>query len=180
MKRMVGTLLSIGLLIGWLGAAEAGPKPLRHGTIESGTGVRTAGGQPWENPAIQRSGCEYAADCQAWVHSGCNPALVGHEPGATASIVDVADLADGRTRRTFTTVAPEIPPWGLYPGAVIQLWRQSCTEIPSAKWDTHQGSRCQWDPYPSVRCKPFRIPAEARWMTVSGHVTTVHMSWSLS
>lgn len=181
MKRVVVLLVSIGLLVASLGSVAAAPEPLRSGTIEGGNGVVTGGGPPWENPAIQRSGCEYAAECLAWLDSGCNPALAGHDPALTASIVDVGDLADGRTRRTFHTVAPHVPPWGLYPGAVIQLWRQDCTEIPDAKRHTiGSSSRCDWNPYPSVRCEPFPIPTGTKWMTVSGYATTVHMSWSLT
>ena len=182
MRRTISTIILLALSMAPVQIAAADNRsPLRSGMIEGGTGVITGGGEPWENPAIQRSGCEYALDCRTWLHSGCNPALAGHDPVATASIVDVGDLADGRTRRTFQTVAPKIPPWGLYPGAAIQLWRQNCTEIRKAKWHTLGSElRCDWNPYPSIRCKGFRIPTGAKWMTVSGYATTVHMSWSLS
>ncbi len=181
MKRTAVLLVSIGLLAGSWAAAEAGPKPLRTGTIQGGTGLEMAGGQPWENPLLERSGCEYAVDCQAWLRSGCNPALAGVDPAVTASVVDVAGLADGRTPRTLRTTAPTVPPWGLWPGGVVQLWRADCTQLHDAKWHTiGSDSRCAWDPHPSLRCKAFRIPTSARWMTITGYVTTVDLTWTLS
>lgn len=176
-------LVSLGLIVGAaaIGSAQpsaAEPKSMRSGTIEGGTGLEMAGGQPWENPAFERSGCEYAVDCQAWLQSGCNPALAGHDPALTTSIVDVRNLADGRTRRSFSTASSMSPGW---PGAVIQLWRQNCTEIKDAKWHTiGSDSRCEFHPYPALRCEEFRIPKGAKWMTVSGYVTTVHLSWTLT
>src|SRR5687767_4540809 len=83
-------------------STAASPKPARSGTIEGGTGVIFAG----EQPAGERWGCEYAAECQTWLQSGCNPALAGHDPVPTASIVDVGALADGLTGRSFRWTAP--------------------------------------------------------------------------
>ena len=178
-------LLTIGFAMTTIlppAARAVGTKPVRSGTILGGVGVELAGGQPWENPAAERSGCEYAAECQAWLQSGCNPALAGVDPVLTASIVDVRDLADGRTSRSLDMVAPSVPPWGLFPGAVVQFWRNDCTEIDDAKLHTigsdatceqprgvHQGSRCT-----------FHIPIGVRWMTLSGYATTVHLSWTLT
>ena len=157
-------------------------EPVRSGTILSGAGVELGGGQPWENPATERSGCEYAAECVAWLQSGCNPALAGVDPVLTASIVDVRDLADGRTSRSLDMVAPYIPPWGLYPGAVVQFWQKDCTEIDDTKRHSiGSDSTCE---HPrgvtrGGRCR-FHIPTGARWMTVSGYATTVHLSWTLT
>ena len=148
-------------------------EPLRSGTIVGGAGLRTGGGDPWENPAIQRSGCEYAAECRAWHQSGCNPALAEHELVLTTSIVDVGDLADGPPR-TLQMVAPRIPPWGLWPGVVVQLWRQDCTEIVDEKRHTiGPDATC-----PRYACR-LEIPTEAKWMTLSGYATTVQLSWTL-
>jgi hypothetical protein len=172
-------LVSLGLLAGsaaiWVAPpSAAGAKPLRAGTIEGGIGVIFAG----EQPAGERSGCKYAAECLAWVRSGCNPALAGHDPVLTASIVEIGDLADGRTRRTFSTSVPPIP---LYPGAVIQFWRGNCTEIPAAKRHTiGSTSTCAWAPYPNLRCPGLVIPRGATWMTVSGYWTTAHLEWTLT
>lgn len=172
-------LVSLSLLAGsgaiWNAEpSAAGPKPLRSGTILTG------GGWPWLNPALQRSGCEYSPDCLAWLASDCNPALVGHEPMVTASVVDVGALANGRTLRTLAMTAPKIPPWGLWPGAALQFWRESCTEIGNSKLQTG-GSElsCDWSEGPG-RCKPFRIPSGTKWMTVTGQATTARLSWTLT
>lgn len=180
MRRIISATILLALILAPAQIAAAGNRnPLRSGTIQGGTGVEMAGGQPWENPAAERSGCQYALDCRGWLQSGCEPALAGHDPAPTASIVDVGDLAGDRTRRSFHMAAPSIPPWGLYPGAVIQFWRQDCTEIRSAKRHTiGSDARCGWQDE-VARCKAFRIPTRARWMTVSGYATTAHLSWSL-
>lgn len=177
-KRTLVMLVSIGLLIASWGTVEAGPKPVRSGTIVGGIGLELAGGQPWEQPAAERSGCEYAPDCLAWLQSGCNPALAGQNPALTASIVDVGDLAGRRTQRSLRMAAPSIPPSGLWPGAVIQLWRQDCTEIPGTKQHSiGSDSKCEWQE--AVQCS-VRIPTGARWMTVSGYATTAQLTWTLT
>ena len=133
---------------------------------------------------MQRSGCEYAAECLAWKQSGCNPALAGHNPVLTASIVDVGDLADGSTARSLLMVAPSIPPWGLYPGADIQFWQRDCTEIHDARRHSiGEGSSatCDWPSgvHRGGRCT-FEIPTGAKWMTLSGYATTVQLAWTLT
>lgn len=165
-------LVSLGLLLGSAatGSAQpsaAGAKTLRSGTIQGGTGVIFAG----EQPAGERWGCEYSGDCRAWLQSSCNPALAGHDPSLTASIVAVGALADGRTRRSFQ--------WRgggkVHPGAVIQFWQKDCTEAPNSLRHTH-------NPYSNScgTCEPFRIPRGATWMTVSANWTTVQLTWTLS
>lgn len=148
-------------------ATVAAPPQVRSGTIVGGTGVIFAG----EQPAGERWGCEYAAECQAWLQSNCNPALAGHDPVLTASIVDVGALADGRTPRSFRWGAPSL----VHPGAVIQFWREDCTEIPNTERHTHNPykNRCG-------TCEPFPIPGGATWMTVSGNWTTAHLTWTLT
>lgn len=180
MRRIISATILLALLLAPVQIAAADNRAvLRSGTISGGTGLELAGGQPWENPAAERSGCQYALDCRAWLQSGCEPALAGHDPALTASIVDVSDLAGDRTRRSLHMVAPRIPPWGLYPGAVIQFWRQDCTEIRFAKRHTiGTNSGCEWQDG-VARCKAFRIPTRARWMTISGYATTARLSWSL-
>ena len=177
MKRIVVVLVSIGLLALSLATAEAGPEPLRTGTIESGTGVNFAG----DEPLGERLGCEYAVDCRAWLQSGCNPALAGHDPALTASIVEVSALADGRTHRALGWSAPA----KVHPGVMIQFWRQDCTDFPDAEWHSVESrsttceSRPGW-PDGRNRCRPLRIPHGARWMTVSAYWTTSHLTWTLT
>lgn len=154
--------------------------PLRSGTIAGGAGLELSGGDPWEQSALERSGCEYAVDCLAWAQSGCDPALAAREPAITASIVDVDNLADGTTRRSLEMTAPYIPPWGVFPGVVIQFWRDDCTEIAGLKMHS-LGSDSPCDGHTGQgfgRCR-FHIPAEARWMTLSGYATTLGLSWTL-
>ncbi|HUQ39003.1 MAG TPA: hypothetical protein VM030_02530 [Acidimicrobiales bacterium] len=152
--------------------------PQRAGTILGGDGLLVYGSGT-SNPTDE-SGCKYAADCQAWLESGCNPALSGHDPVVTASIVDVSGLADGRTRRVLRMRAPSIPPWGLFPGVVIQFWRQDCTELPGTKLHTLGNAKsCQGYLGNGSSSCTFPIPAKARWMTLSGYATTVTLSWTL-
>ena len=145
----------------------ASPSPVRSGTIAGGTGVIFAGQQP----AGERWGCEYAAECRTWLESGCDPALAGHDPALTASIVDVRSLADGRTPRSFRWRAPSL----VHPGAVIQFWRQNCTEVPRTERHTHNPYRNKCG-----TCERFPIPRGAMWMTVSGDRTTAYLTWTLT
>ena len=144
--------------------------------------MELSGGKPWEQPAAERSGCAYAADCLAWLHSGCDPAQAGHDPVLTASIVDVGDLADGSTRRSLEMRAPSVPPWGLYPGVVVQFWRQDCTEVPDTKLHSigRDATSCWGYLGGGFATCAFHIPAEATWMTLSGYVTTLNLSWTLA
>lgn len=120
------------------------------------------------------------ADCLAWVHSGCNPALVRHDPALTAAIVEVSGLADGRTPRTLHMTAPTLPPWGVYPGVAIQFWRQGCTEIPDTKLHSlGSSSTCGGHVGGGYGSCTFPIPAGTTWMTLSAYATTAHLSWSL-
>lgn len=155
---------------------------MRSGTIVGGGGVEFSDHDARAENPLEHSGCQYAVDCQAWLNSGCNSALAGRDPVLTTSIVDVGNLA-GSTRRSLTMRAPTVPPWGLFPGAVIQFWRQDCTEIPHTKMHNvgeKTTTACRGFPLRGGpgRCA-LRIPAEATWMTLSGYATTVGLSWSL-
>ena len=177
--RVVG--LTLALIVGTAAMSSAEPRaegaPVRSGTILTGTGLETGGGQPWENAMFERSGCEYSAECAAWLLSGCDPALAGIDPAPTASVVDVTDIGGSRWPRSLHLSGSRVPPWGLWPGVVIQLWRGDCTEITKVH-TIGTDVPCEWTDGQSVRCE-VRIPAEAAWMTLSGYVTTAQLSWSL-
>ena len=159
-------------------AVRAG-EPLRSGTILSGQG-ETAG-NPWVRGM---EGCVGVPTCSAWLQSSCAPALAGVDPALQASIVDVADLADGVTLRRIEVEEDA----GLNGGArMIQFWSGTGME----EWDVVDepagldGEGCnellehrldQWDGwYPSA----FRIPAGATFMTISSSTDTTHAAWSL-
>ena len=114
-------------------------------------------------------------ECLVWLKSGCNPALAGREPAVTASIVDVADLADGTTPRAFQWRAISYPGWGIGDGVVVQLWRKDCTEIHSSKWRSTDWS----GPSRANRASTsFAIPPAAKWLTVTTN-DTVKLQWTL-
>lgn len=103
-------------------------------------------------------GCEMAADCRTWLASECDPALTGRDPAVSASIEDVSGLAG--------------PGWmlehadGAAAWAEVQFWRSDCTEIPWARWGSGRCARCS-----------LRIPAAARWMTVTGYTYNPWAVW---
>ena len=166
MKRLVVVLASLGLIVS-AAASSSAQQSVRSGTIASGTGVIVHGNQP----AGERWGCEYNVDCLAWLQSDCNPALGGRDFAVSASIVDVSALADGRTRRSFRWTSPSL----VHPGAVVQFWRENCTELPEEERHT-------WNPYTNTcgTCEPFRIPPGTKWMTVSANWTTATLAWILA
>lgn len=171
------SLLAGSAAVGTAAPSAAGPKPLRSGTIAVGTGVNTLG----EPPGGNRWGCEYAVDCRAWLDSGCNPALAGRDPVLSASIVDVATLADGRTSRSFSWETPA----NVHAGVMLQFWQQGCTASANTEWHSvnSRTSRCEsrpgW-PDPNAQCKPLVIPRGAKWMTVSAYWTTAHLTWNVT
>lgn len=154
------------------------PKPARSGTI-------TGWGATWvamfNGEARDCQWSEWIAganpECSAWLESGCNPALAGREPAVTASIVDVRNLADGRTPRVFAWRATASSPgFGIGGGAVVQLWRKDCTEIHASKWRSAlwHGTG-NWQNRTWTR---FTIPKSAGWMTVTTN-DTIELRWTL-
>lgn len=142
------------------------PAPvLRSGTILSGDawGVESEVGA-----------CRMAPDCRAWLETDCDPALAERDPAATASIVRVGDLADGRTPRVFALdyAKPAGLRWG---GIVVQFWRQDCTEIPGSRWLSWEDGRYGG----SQRADNPVVPLAAKWMTVSGDPDVPHIVWTL-
>ncbi|MDQ3962940.1 MAG: hypothetical protein M3277_03380 [Actinomycetota bacterium] len=149
--------------------ANQGPEPMRSGSILSGTG--------WFLD-YQRGGCQVSPECAAWLQYDCTDALIGHDPGLTASIVDVDELADGPPiERIFRFGSGEAGlVWG---GVHLQFWSSDCVEIPQARiirsvaCDGYASGRDCW----SIR---FRMPPTAKWMTVTGYQDNVNLAWSLT
>ena len=101
--------------------------PARARAARSGTIV---GGVLSTSPAWD---CRIQPECLAWPQSGCSHALAGRDPAWMAAIVDVADLADGRTPRTIAIRRGA--PGGVYlGGAYVQFWRRDCTEVHAESW----------------------------------------------
>ena len=158
-------------------SSAARQEPIRSGTI-LGWGVTWVAMFNGEARDCQWSewGAGGNPECLAWLKSGCNRALAGREPAVTASIVGVADLADGMTPRLFQWRAISYPGWGVGGGVVVQLWRKDCTEIRSSKWrSVAWTSFTTWVHRTSTS---FPIPAEATWMTVTTN-DTAKLKWTL-
>lgn len=149
----------------------ARPGPLRSGTITGWDvwGWTWAAGFDGEGQECDRSGWIAGGnpECSAWLKSGCNPALAGHNPAVTASIVDITNLADGTTPRVFHWRGTSYPQWEGGGGVVIQLWRKDCTEIGASRWRSsysyYRDYHLAWTTRTSTT---FSIPSSARWMTV--------------
>ena len=168
MRRIISATIFLALILTPVQRAAAGNEPARSGTIVGGSGWFVEG---------QVGGCQLAPDCAAWVQSDCDPALTEREPAWMASIVDVAELADGRTRRIFEWGAGD--PWGLmWGGTVVQFWQEDCTEMRGHRWrstdcDGDATGRDCWS-------TTIRIPLYAKWMTVSSSPDNLNVSWTLS
>ena len=134
-----------------LPAAEAKP-PLRSGTIVGG--LITTGPSHY---------CQAVPDCLAWLTSACSPTLTGQDPAWLTSIVDVAGLADGRTRRSVSWT-------GIFNTPYIQFWRADCLELNMHRHFRDEKTRS---------IKPFVIPKDAKWMTVVGNAGFA-LQWTLS
>lgn len=158
--------------------SSAQQEPARSGTIAGwgATWVAMSNGEAkdcewtdWNGPGNP--------ECLVWLRSGCNPALAGRNPAVTASIEDIAELADGTTPRDFDWRATSYPGWGMGGGVVVQLWREDCTEITDSKWhsaDWHGPGQVT-----SRRSTTFAVPRDAAWMTVTTN-DTANLSWRLS
>jgi hypothetical protein len=144
--------------------------PLRSGTIVSGTG---------ESPANfwvrGMEGCVGAPACSAWLQSACHPALAAQDPAVHASIVDVADLADDVTQRVLDVRDGIGINWGhfivqFWTGTVLARWHY-CGEIVDRRLTSWQcgGALCT-----------FRIPSDARWMTITSSPDNTNIRWTLS
>lgn len=168
MKRILIAFMIIGVLSGFAANAEAKMRsrgrapasdagthqqPARSGTILTGSAAGLVGGEPL--------GCEWMADCLAWVWEGCDPDLAGRNPALMTSIEDVADLAHRSRRWNFGHDA------GAAAYATVQLWGADCTPIARPMSDS---GGC-WG------CFTFRIPPGTKWMTVTGYTYNPWGTW---
>jgi hypothetical protein len=166
--RLVALLVTLtALSITFPSGAQA--SPLRWGRIVTGLGGadRAIGVEPTYGD------CQAVADCRAWMESGCDPVLATRAPApaVTASIVDVANLADGHTPRVI-----ELSPsgdlglrWGQ---VVVQFWR-GCSEVYEARMLTG---------YEDAQRRPRRawaVPLGANWMTITSNVDNINVGWTL-
>lgn len=158
----------------WSSEAVRAEEPLRWGTISGGVGETPA--SPWVRGM---EGCVSAAHCSTWLQSGCAPELGGVDPAFQAAIVDVGDLSDSSERSL--TFGPEIVVFGAR--YTVQFWTQSrllwtwdwCQEILEMRF-------VSWECFrhvDGVEC-PLRIPAHAKWMTITSSPENVSTSWRLS
>jgi hypothetical protein len=143
-------------------------RPIRSGAV--------SGGPITTGPDAS---CEFAADCRAWLESGCKPALAGLNPAVHTSIVNVAGLAGRRTERQFLVrpgTVSGVPAGVVIGGFRIQFWSSRCGEVlpyPEIR-------DCCTNYYPSwVRNQSrFRVPAHARWMTATAD-DNILIRWEL-
>ena len=151
----------------WSPGAVRAEEPVRSGMIVSGTGSSPA--NFWVRGM---EGCVGAPTCSAWLQSGCEPALAGPDPALHASIVDVAELAG--TERDFDVRGGLGINWGQ---VIVQFWTDGsenpmaalyCEELFAAesRWDCAHG--CM-----------VRIPAGAKFMTVSSGPDNTNIHWTL-
>jgi hypothetical protein len=154
------TIVIIAIALAMSSVQPAQSAALRSGTVIGGwfpfAVVLAPGGTPE---------CSWNVDCHAWLTSGCQSALAGHDPGLHASIVNVANLAGSRTKRVLK-LYPQTP--GIMLGGVaIEFWGRSCNEIL---------------PYPSIpvftSSVRFKIPYGVRWMTIAS-VDTTTFKWRM-
>src|SRR5688500_17012382 len=103
--RRIGLAAAMTVLaITMMGAPSpaVGREPVRSGTF-------AGWGATWVAMCnVEARDCEWTEwygpgnpERLAWLRSGCNPALAGRYPAVTASIENVAELADGTTARSF-------------------------------------------------------------------------------
>ena len=125
--RHPALVLTIGALMALPAPSGAAAAPARTGTILGGwaPGIAYLGASP--------RGCEWTAECAAWLASGCQPQLSGRDPGLHDSIVDVHGLGS-RTRwwEFRITSAPLAPgqPTIIFGGLTVQLWNADCQPRP--------------------------------------------------
>lgn len=174
LRVLVLVVVATTLLAGIASAPVRAAGAVRSGSIVSGTGETPA--SPWIRGM---EGCVGAPACSAWLQSGCHPALAGQRPGLQASIVDVESLAGKGTYRVLTVQGGVPINWGDF---MVQLWTGTeelgtrgvwCTEIVRSRLTSWECARR----HPFV-CT-FRIPGNARWMTITSSPDNVNINWTL-
>ncbi|HUF84270.1 MAG TPA: hypothetical protein VMQ81_06720 [Acidimicrobiia bacterium] len=155
-------------------SSAARPTPVRSGTITGWgmTGPAMFSGEAWDCRAGN-------PECLAWLKSGCNPALTGREPAVTASIEDVAKIANGTTPRVFKWRATSSPGDVFSGGVVVQMWTKDCKEINSSKWRSAKRFPDKPGRWTNQTSTTFRIPSAAKWMTVTTN-DSANLKWTLT
>lgn len=174
MIRKLAVLLTVLALVMAVPTGSRAAEAVRSGTISGGVGETPI--SPWVRGM---EGCVGAPSCSAWLQSGCAPELTGVDPAVQAAIVDVGDLADSGERTL--SIRPELVVFGAR--YTVQFWTEShllmrwdwCYELLDLRfrsWECGRGG----DVYD---CQ-FRIPAEAKWMTITSTPENALTSWSLT
>jgi hypothetical protein len=172
MFLIAGLVVAVGAVLPSPSRAE---QPTRSGTITAGVGG-TQRGIGWPGQAVEGE-CQLVPDCQAWLWSGCDPALAGREPAVMASIVDVSALADGRTGRSIALGGVGWH-WG---NVLVQFWRETPDNSPYSWFgcDEIQGTRFVTGNTGVFGPRNWVIPETAKWMTVTTSFDETTVSWSV-
>lgn len=172
LKRMCLIAAAVGSIAAATPVASAGAGPVRSGSVLGGP-IDTGPG----------TSCEIAAECAAWLATGCSPHMAGIDPAVQTSIVDVSDLAGRRTIRRFVVSPGSVAGESagvIIGGFVIQFWSSDCVEIrpqpPVRDWSA-RSYRAPYYWYIRNGSR-FKIPAGAAWMTAAAD-DNVHIRWEL-
>jgi hypothetical protein len=170
-RRTLKRLLAISAITTVLAGAVADQAlagPVRSGAVLGGpidTGPSTS--------------CAVAVECAAFLASGCQPALAGHDPAIQTSIVDVEDLAGRSVTRRFVVrpgAARGVEAGLVIGGFVIEFWKADCEEVDPAR-PIFDESRTYFPWYIRTSAR-FKIPAGAAWMTAAAD-DNVLIRWEL-
>ena len=175
MIRKLAVLLAALAMVVALPTGGRAAEPQRAGTISGGVGETPI--SPWVRGM---EGCVGAASCSAWLQSGCAPELAGVDPAFQAAIVDVGDLAGGGERTL--SIRPEAVVFGAR--YTVQFWTEShllmrwdwCYELLDLRFRSWE---CGGGGFSDYSCH-FRIPDEAKWMTITSTPENALTSWSLT
>lgn len=180
--RRLRTLILVGVAAALLAAVASSPAraagPSRTGTIVGGIGETPV--SLWVRGA---DGCVGAPTCAAWLQSACHPDLAEKDPAVHASIVDVESLADGVTERVLDVHGGVGINWGY---VVVQFWTETTLGVqPPSTWigpwewcgELFASRVRAWECRDDCR---FRIPVDAKWMTITSSPDNTNITWALS